>query len=143
MKSFSRRVLLGFCLPLLAATVQCYAADAQPARPKLGEIWQETKLYFGTSQPDGSVVTDAQFARFVDNQVTPRFPDGLTLLAGYGQFKNSSGTINKEKSFVLILYYPLQTKDANKNIEDIRRIYTTRFNQESVLRADGLANISF
>ena len=75
--------------------------------------------------------------------MTPRFPDGLTLLAGYGQFKNSAGVINKEKSFVLILFYPPQMRDASKLIQEIREIYKAMFQQESVLRADSNTFISF
>jgi len=46
--------------------------------------------------------------------VTPRFPDGLTLLKGYGQFRNSMQIIQREDSRVLILFYPAQMQDANK-----------------------------
>ena len=80
---------------------------------------------------------------FVDQQVTPRFPDGLTLLAGYGQFRNSAGVIDKEKSLVLILFYPPQMRDASKLIEQIRETYKGMFQQESVLRADANNFISF
>jgi hypothetical protein len=106
-------------------------------------VWNRTELYFGTGRPDGSVVSDEEFMQFVDEQVTPRFPDGLTLLAGYGQFKNSAGVIEKEKSLVLILFYPPQMGDASKLIEEIRETYKAMFQQESVLRADGRNFISF
>ena len=75
--------------------------------------------------------------------MTRRFPDGLTLLTGYGQFKNSAGTIIREKSFVLILFYPAQTIDANKKIQEIREAYKVANSQESVLRADNYSIISF
>jgi uncharacterized protein DUF3574 len=106
-------------------------------------VWNRTELYFGTGRPSGPPVSDAEFAQFVDLQVTPRFPDGLTLLSGYGQFKNSEGVINKEKSFMLILFYPPQMRDASKLIDDIREAYKAMFQQESVLRADGNNFISF
>jgi hypothetical protein len=44
-----------------------------------------TELYFGSSKPDGSVITLEQFQHFLDQEITPRFPDGLTLLTGLGQ----------------------------------------------------------
>lgn len=31
------------------------------------------------------MVTDEEFSQFLNDEVTPRFPDGLTLLKGYGQ----------------------------------------------------------
>jgi Protein of unknown function (DUF3574) len=64
-----------------------------------------TELFFGTAKPDG-VVTDGEFRDFVDYVVTPRFPDGLTLLQGDGQFRGADNVIIKEASYVLILLYP-------------------------------------
>ena len=58
-----------------------------------------TELYFGTAKPDG-VVTEAEFRRFIDRQVTPKFPDGLTILTADGQFRSPDGTVVKEQSFV-------------------------------------------
>ena len=56
---------------------------------------------------------EAQFMRFLDEEITPRFPDGLTLMTGLGQFRGASG-----------------------KIEQIRVLYERQFQQESVLRAD-------
>jgi hypothetical protein len=118
------------------------AADHRPAAAS-AEVWARTELYFGTNKPDNTEVTDTQFQNFIDNEVTPRFPDGLTLLTGNGQFRNSAGVLIREKSHILILFYPVQTKDANKKIQDIRGAYKSYFAQESVLRADSLSLISF
>ena len=96
-----------------------------------------TELFFGTAKADGSVVTDAQFLTFVDVAITPRFPDGLTLLEADGQFRNSAGDIVKEKSFLLILLYPVEDfRQASRRINAIRDEYKEQFQQESVLRAD-------
>jgi hypothetical protein len=94
-----------------------------------------TELFFGTAKPDG-VVTDAEFRAFLDQEITPRFPDGLTLLTGSGQFR-SDDVIVKENSYLLILLYPVEdAKASNRKIEAIRRRYVTQFAQESVLRVD-------
>lgn len=111
--------------------------------PIFGDIWARTELFFGTSRPDGTVVTDDKFKRFLDQEVTPRFPDGLTLLSGQGQFKNSSGVIIQERSKVLILLYPLEDTGASNRIEAIRAAYKLAFQQESVLRVDSRAGVSF
>lgn len=86
---------------------------------------------------------DEEFARFIDSEVTSRFPDGLTLLTGYGQFRTSDGTLVREKSHLLILLYPPQMEDANGRIQEIRELYKTRFEQESVLRGDSYTVVSF
>lgn len=95
-----------------------------------------SELFFGTAKVDG-VVTDAQFLEFVDRIITPRFPDGLTLLEADGQFRGENGVIIKEKSFVLILLYPLEDfSRSSRRIEAIRDRYKDEFQQESVLRVD-------
>ena len=144
MKSLTRRLLFGLPIPYFLASKQAAAGLGSINRPTTTPaVWNRTELYFGTGRPDGSVVSDAEFQQFVDLQVTPRFPDGLTLLSGYGQFKNSAGVINKERSLVLILFYPPQMRDASKLIQEIREIYKAMFQQESVLRADSNTFISF
>jgi hypothetical protein len=95
-----------------------------------------TELFFGTAKPEG-VVTDEEFRRFIDEEVTPRFPDGLTLLKGDGQFRGEDDIVIKEQSFVLILLYPYETfTKSSQNIQQLRELYKDQFDQESVLRVD-------
>jgi hypothetical protein len=136
-------------LPLLLATLSM-GAIATPQtgvqrgpRPLAAEVWAKTELYFGTGKPDGTFVSNEEFRGFVDRQVTPRFPDGLTVVTGYGQFLNSAGTIEKETSKVLILFYPAQTVETNRQIQAIREAYKYEYQQESVLRADSASLVSF
>lgn len=116
-------------------------ASALAAYEPLGEVWSRTELYFGTEKPDGSEVSAGAFRRFVDRYVTPRFPDGLTLLRGSGQWREADGDIIKERAFVLVLLYPRGTGD--EKIEAVRALYKRAFSQESVLRVDSLERVSF
>ena len=101
------------------------------------EPFARTQLYFGTAKPDGSMVTEEQWQRFLDQEITPRFPEGLTVLTGSGQFRDASGTIIRERTKVLILLYPIQTRARSSvRIEQIREAYKTAFQQQSVLRVD-------
>jgi hypothetical protein len=123
--------------PIAAATpVAPSACDA--IAPGVGsEPWVRVELYFGTSQPDGEAVTDEEWQAFLDEEITPRFPDGLTVLDGYGQFLNSSDVIIAEESIVLIIFVPLEFAASSSDlIEEVRDTYETQFEQESVLRAD-------
>ena len=95
-----------------------------------------TELYFGTARR-GGIVTESEFRDFVDRQVASRFPDGLTLLKGDGQFPTEANTVVKEQSFVVILLYPYDTLDEGfRRIELIRTLYKQEFDQQSVLRVD-------
>jgi hypothetical protein len=144
MKVFNRRHVLAMAALFLSAVPGAAAAEAEIKRPTAAsEVWTRTELYFGTNKANGQPVTEEDFRLFVDAYVTPLFPDGLTLLSGYGQFKNSNGVLVREKSFLLILFYPPQLRDANKKVEDIRSAYKTLHSQESVLRVDSFSFISF
>lgn len=95
-----------------------------------------TELFFGTARP-GGVVSEAEFRMFVDHEVTPRFPDGLTVIDAAGQFTGADGVLVKEDSFVMVLLYPVEAaNDSHRKIETIRRLYRKKFQQESVLRVD-------
>jgi hypothetical protein len=98
--------------------------------------YARTELFFGTDRPGGAV-SDQEFHAFTDAEITPRFPDGLTLLPGTGQFRGADGKLVAERSMVLILLYPVRAEsDSGAKIEQIRELYKKKFSQESVLRVD-------
>lgn len=107
-----------------------------------GKAVARTELFFGLARPDGSTVSGDEFQRFVDREVTPRFPAGLTLLGGNGQFRDARGATIRENSKLLILLYPYN-RDNSRNIDAIRAAYVQAFEQESVLRVDGSSCVSF
>ena len=107
------------------------------------EAYVREELYFGRSQPGGGEVTEEQWQKFVDTEVTPRFPDGLTVVDAYGQFLNSAGILAREDSKVLILLY-VSTPERERSIQEIIDAYKSKFQQESVLRVtDVPARVSF
>jgi hypothetical protein len=144
--------VIALLITILGITPAAAAATAQPQRATPtasvqaaatpGDIWHRTELYFGRNRPGGEV-TEEEFQHFLDVEVTKRFPDGLTLLSGLGQFREESGAITQEKSKILILLYPLTDRRANGLIEEIRQAYKDQFQQSSVLRVDDLQRVSF
>jgi hypothetical protein len=107
------------------------------------QLLARTELYFGRGKPDGSMVTDDEFRAFLDEIITPRFPNGLTVLSGVGQFRGSSGMIKREGAMFVILLYPAGEKNSSAHIEEIRDSYRKTFAQESVLRVDGESCVYF
>ena len=107
-----------------------------------GEIFARTELLFGLSRSSGADITEEEFQSFIDQQVTPRFPEGLTLLTGNGQFQDSTGNIIQEGSKLLILLYPF-SKDRSALVDEVRAEYKSEFQQESVLRVDEHSCVSF
>lgn len=99
-----------------------------------------TELFFGRAKPDGTEISETEFAAFLSDAVTPEFPGGLTLLDGTGQFRDARGATVREKAKVLILLYPKSARRASsRKIERIRRAYKIRFAQQSVLRVDNFS----
>jgi hypothetical protein len=95
-----------------------------------------TELFFGTAKPVGAV-TEEEFEQFLDEEVTPLFPDGFTVIKSDGQFRGADGLTIKEDSFVLVLLYPADgQKASSRNIDLIRSRYMHQHQQESVLRVD-------
>ena len=96
----------------------------------------EAQLFFG-----GSVVPE-QWRAFLDQEISPRFPDGFTVLETQGQWRNRDGTISGETGHELLII----TTRSNTNEEGlnaIRDAYKRRFMQESVLLTESLVCATF
>jgi hypothetical protein len=100
------------------------------------------ELLFGMARPDGDEVSDAEWRAFLDSEVSPRFPDGLMVLTGYGQWRSSETGSAREKARVVEIWYR-PAADSDAKIETIRAAYKSRFGQESVMRVDGVSCVSF
>lgn len=82
-------------------------------------------------------MSDADWTKFLDEIVSPRFPDGFTVLKAAGHYREQSGKIITEPSEVLVFLYPATKRTASRRkIDEIRRAYVKQFRQESVLRLD-------
>ncbi|MFF1476899.1 DUF3574 domain-containing protein [Streptomyces sp. NPDC058301] len=120
------------------------AATAQSTEGH-GSPYIATHLYFGTGRHGGKPpITDDEFMKYVADVITPRFPSGLTLQEGRGQWRDKDGDINRERSYELTVLYPVKEGRArDRDIEYIRRLYCTMYELESVGRADVRAQASF
>ncbi len=100
-------------------------------------------MYFGASVKGRPAVTESAWAKFLAAEVTPKFPDGLTVWNAFGQWRSSDGKIYREATHVLlILYKPDATTEAK--IETIRESYKKQFNQEGApLRIDATVCAAF
>jgi len=101
-----------------------------------------SRLYFGRTIAGGGQVSERDWATFLANVVTPRFPDGFTTWSAQGQWREKSGAIVHESTFVFEIVHPadMRTIDA---IKAIVTEYKRRFRQESVLWIRGRVEISF
>jgi hypothetical protein len=126
----------------VAANVIYRGAPRTGAACRTGNALARLELLFGMGKADGGGIDEGDWQDFLAAEVTPRFPEGLTVLAGQGQWRNGSGTLIRERARMLLIFY--RPDDAAEvRIEGVRAAYKARFGQESVLRADGTACVSF
>lgn len=127
-------------LALLALTVSACATQPSPRcsagqQPSISDL-----IYFGTEKP-GGIVSDEEWAVFLREVVTPRFPDGLTTWRASGQWRSADGSLTREDSHVLNLVHAGDAK-AEGAIGALIGEYKTRFRQEAVLRVRSDACVS-
>lgn len=137
--------LIGLSIGLgcTAAASESIAPTAGGDQHGAGSEYHRTELYFGSGKPDGSAVTAEEFQNFVDKEINPAFPDGLTEETARGEWRGASGLSVKETTFVVILLYPRSDTKADGEIDAIRTDYKRFFDQESVLRVDTIERVSF
>ena len=122
-----KRTVLAAALVLAACTPQPPQtpppACAAPLKPAL-----QVDLYFGN-------IGEAEWRTFLDEEVTPRFPDGLSVIDAYGQYRNRRGTIERERAKLLVIV----VFDAPAHAARVLAVvdsFIRRHGQESVLRVE-------
>lgn len=74
----------------------------------------------------------------------PRFPNGLTIQDGRGQWRDSHGVIEREHSYELTLLYPAsEARMRDPQIERIRDAYEKAYAQDSVARLEERTTADF
>jgi hypothetical protein len=110
--------------------------------PSTGD-WIRTEVFFGLSE-HGTPIAAEQWQDFVDKTITPRFPDGLAIVYGNGQYRTSGAEVTKEPTAILILLHKKETwRRDDAILNSIAKEYDVRFQQESVLRCDSDARVEF
>ena len=115
------------------------------AHPGTTSGWVDTRLYFGLGPADhpDQGVSEARWREFLDREVTPRFPDGLSVADLYGQWQGKSQpSPERLRSKVLIIDYP-DTQENRDKIDAIRSAWKKMTGDQSVMRVTQPADVSF
>lgn len=120
-------LLLAFLMPLSACNDR-YESACDLLYSKAAEA----EMFFGRSQPDGGTIDDEAFARFVEKEIIPRWPDGFTLLDGTGYWRGNAEKTAKENVAILKVIGPHNT-DFRAKLELLAKKYRQIFGQEAVL----------
>jgi hypothetical protein len=93
---------------------------------------QRIELMFGRNIAGDAGVGDAAWATFLAREITPRFPDGLTVIDAAGQWRDpTTGRIAREPSRLVIIV-TAGDAPADEKIAAIVAAYRQRFRQKSV-----------
>ena len=128
--------------PSHSTSPELHGDAAHPAKTR---AWVDTKLYFGLGPADDATkgVSEAAWRAFLDEEVTPRFPAGLSVFDVYGQWKSKrTGNVERIRSKMLVIDYPATHENAER-IEAIRAAWKMRTGDQSVLRVTVPADVSF
>jgi Protein of unknown function (DUF3574) len=139
-------ILMAVCVasPLVAQkTTATLKGDA--AHPAHAQRWVDTRLYFGLGPADDPAkgVSEAAWREFLDKEVTPRFPAGLSVMDIYGQWQGKEeSTPERIRSKLLIIDYPVTVENAAK-IQAIRVAWKHKTGDQSVMKVTEPADVSF
>ena len=133
-----------------AAVAATPALQGDAARPAQASGWVRSELYFGIGREDGdptrsedAPISEARWRAFLDREVTPRFPDGLTVLDAYGQWLfRGNAQPERLKSKVLVVLHE-DTPARSADIEAIRLAWKRETGHQSVLWSKQAAEVSF
>jgi hypothetical protein len=90
-------------------------------------------LYFGTQKAEGGVVSDAEWQTFLADEITSRFPSGLTTWEASGQWRDQHNVIERERTHIVQIVHPASGADEGR-IVAIIEAYKKRYVQEAVFR---------
>lgn len=89
-------------------------------------------MYFGRNIGGELGVSEDAWDAFVDAEITPRFPDGLTVADAEGQWRDTeTGAVVREPSKRLTLFLTDEVRDRDA-LEAIADAYKAQFQQQAV-----------
>jgi len=103
---------------------------AAPLKPAL-----ELNLYFGRDRQGRGEVSEAEWATFLAQEVTPRFPDGLSVINVAGQSRGATGPVEREKTKLLVVVV-FDAPAHRAKVQAIVEAYNKRFGQHGVFRTE-------
>jgi hypothetical protein len=125
-------LLAGHCASVaLTGTALAQVSCSAPQKPML-----DVELLLGRH------AGDARWREFLAREVTPRFPDGLTVYETYGQWRDSKNMITRERSRVLRIIVAADPP-AQEKIAAVAEAYKKQFSQKSVGIVTRPACVSF
>ena len=90
------------------------------------------ELFFGRNIPGRAPLTEAEWAEFAAQVVTPNFPEGFTVMDGQGQWQNPATNQISRESTKILLVAVRRGPDLARRLTAVIDAYKARFRQQSV-----------
>jgi hypothetical protein len=117
---------------LLIVCVLDDRVSAQTSECRIGKSQQVAELMFGRKIGARIGVSNTAWARFVDREITPRFPNGFTVIDALGQWRDTDhNKVMREPSKLVQIVLP-GTDEDQQRLGEIAAAYKVRFRQQSV-----------
>jgi hypothetical protein len=117
---------------LLSAIALAGPAGAQIACRADQKSSAVVEMMFGRKIGERIAVTNAAWARFVDREITPRFPDGLSVVDAAGQWLDpDKKRVVREPSKIVTIVLR-DSEKGQSEIDAIAEAYKKKFKQQSV-----------
>ncbi len=138
----ARRTSLTFC----AAAIVCAIGTTTSSSPGLSgglgcDRQVQARLFFGLRGSAG-FVSEGEWALFLAETVTPRFPDGLTVFQANGQWRGRGSRLEQEPARVVEIVHD-DSPDTRSRIDEIVTIYKARHQQQSVMVTRARIDVCF
>lgn len=108
---------------------------------ELPQPWVRIELCFALPGLGNSSGEDA-WSGFLDEEVTPAFPDGWSVVRSFGQWRNRAGRLERAVTPILLIV----ARDSQATHQRLKRLtaaWKERTGEESVLRVITPATVSF
>ena len=115
----------------LALLALLLPAPARAACPAGQSDMLTVRLYLG-QEMNGRTIAPSAWRDFLARSVTPLFPDGFTVYAAQGQWRDpATHAITREPSRVIEIVAP-DSRTLRERVETVRKTYKDRFHQQAV-----------
>jgi Protein of unknown function (DUF3574) len=139
----SRFIRIAFSAALLLQLIGCATppaptrSPAPPAPPYQCLLPTEQRmlvaeLFFGRNIPGRKPLTEAEWAAFAAEIVTPNFPAGFTVFDGSGQWQNPATQAIVREPTKILLVAAKRAPDLAPRLNAVIQAYKARFHQQSV-----------
>ena len=116
------------CLLAVLGLAGCAGGTRFASCPAGQEPLRTAQLFLGGAAQGR--LSDAALHRFVREEISPRFPQGVTVIDGGRQWAGPQNRLLRQAAKVVTIVLPSRG-DAGARVEAVRAAYKARFRQET------------